>query len=89
MPIYEYCCSACGRRFTEYSRKVLAREDDAHPPCPDCQSTATCRTLGSFVVRGGGAADPVEAGQQNARHEREAQVTPREQIEAFRKKGRP
>ncbi len=89
MPIYEYRCSACGRRFTEFSRKVLSREDDVHPPCPSCLSAETVRTVGSFIIQGPKAADPKEAGYLNAQHEREMQMTPREHIEEFRKMTNP
>ena len=89
MPIYEYHCTACGRRFSEFSRKVLAREDDVRPPCPVCLSSATERIVGSFIIQGPKPAHPSEAGYKNEQHEREMQMTPREQIDSFRKQVSP
>jgi putative FmdB family regulatory protein len=85
MPIYEYRCSDCGRRFTEFSRKVLAREEDVQPPCPNCLSTQTTRQLGSFITQGAKPANSSEAGYSSEQNEREMQMTPKEHIEEYRK----
>jgi putative FmdB family regulatory protein len=89
MPIYEYRCTACGRRFTEFSRKVLAREEDVQPPCPNCLSSETKRLVGSFIMQGPKPAHPSEAGFNNEQHEREMQMTPQEHIEEYRKMTNP
>jgi putative FmdB family regulatory protein len=34
MPIYEYRCDACEKRFEEY----LSTSDKPKPPCPNCGS---------------------------------------------------
>jgi len=90
MPIYEYRCTACGRRFTQFSRKVVAREEEEErPQCPNCLSSETKRLVGSFMIQGPKAVDPREAGYQSEQHEREMQMTPREHIEEFHKMTNP
>lgn len=52
MPIYEYECRACGRRF-----EVLQRVGDAaKPPCPECRSKRTARLISpaGFILKGSG-----------------------------------
>lgn len=42
MPIYEYACSACGRKF-----EALVRTG-TEPQCPDCHSTELDKLLSVF-----------------------------------------
>ncbi|MCX6551377.1 MAG: zinc ribbon domain-containing protein [Acidobacteria bacterium] len=49
MPLYEYSCTSCGRRF-----EVLMREG-VTPACPACRSGAVEKQLSVFAV---GAASP-------------------------------
>ena len=49
MPIYEYTCAACDKRFEQ-----LVRSMNAEPSfrCPSCGSTKTSRSLSLFAVGG-------------------------------------
>jgi putative FmdB family regulatory protein len=51
MPIYEYLCRSCGRRFEEL---VLGNE---RPDCPGCSGRDLQKLWSAFAV-GGPAADP-------------------------------
>ena len=44
MPLFEYECSACGKRS-----EVLVR-DATDPPCPACGAQSLVRLLSSFAV---------------------------------------
>ena len=46
MPIYEYACRACGRRF-EHLLLPAAKTD---PVCPDCQSRDLEKLLSGFAL---------------------------------------
>src|SRR5260370_33856085 len=50
MPIYEYRCESCSRKF-----EVLTRfaERDTAQICPACESTRTRVLVSSFAVTGG------------------------------------
>jgi putative FmdB family regulatory protein len=41
MPIYEYRCEGCDKRFEEY----LATSETPAPPCPECGSKKVERLL--------------------------------------------
>jgi putative FmdB family regulatory protein len=41
MPIYEYRCEACEKRFEEY----LPTSETPAPPCPDCGSQKVTRLI--------------------------------------------
>ncbi len=47
MPIYEYICSDCGRRF-EVTH--LTRESYENLNCPACESVSVGRALSTFSV---------------------------------------
>jgi putative FmdB family regulatory protein len=55
MPIFEYTCQSCGRRFEHLTR---AGHDAA---CPACDGTALVKHLSTFAVRANGAAARAEA----------------------------
>ncbi len=55
MPIYEYKCKGCGRRF-----ELMRSMRDGHAPasCPACGSPDTSRLLSVFAAQtGGGESD--------------------------------
>jgi putative FmdB family regulatory protein len=49
MPLFEYRCRECGKRFEEF---VLG---DAKPRCPACQGAGLEKLLSVFAVGSGGA----------------------------------
>lgn len=52
MPLYEYACSQCGRRF-----ELLVRSDTI-PTCPQCGARELKKLLSTFAVSVGGGARP-------------------------------
>jgi len=48
MPIFEYHCASCGKRF----ENLQARADEASPPCPHCGAREVQRQLSAFAVVG-------------------------------------
>ena len=49
MPIYEYRCEACGRRFTVYQLNIVGgAEEEVH--CPRCGSTQVVRRFSRVAV---------------------------------------
>jgi putative FmdB family regulatory protein len=55
MPLFEYECRGCGRRF-EY----LTREGQS-PSCPSCKSDELQKLLSVFAVSGGSGEKPFNA----------------------------
>ncbi|MBW1988638.1 MAG: zinc ribbon domain-containing protein [Deltaproteobacteria bacterium] len=51
MPIYEYECQDCGRRFEELARMG----EEKAPACPKCRSTKTRKLLSACSVSPGKA----------------------------------
>lgn len=51
MPIYEYICLDCGKRFEELRPM---RDADAPIACADCESQHTSRMLAVFYAQSGG-----------------------------------
>lgn len=47
MPIFEYECSSCARRFEEL---VSSSASEEVVVCPACGSEKTCRVLSAFAV---------------------------------------
>ncbi len=47
MPIYEYRCRACGKRFSVLTLRVSERVD---PRCEKCGSTAADRLMSRFAM---------------------------------------
>ena len=84
MPIYEYQCASCQKRFTELSRTVKGASESVAPPCPHCQSEDTRRVVSGFAVHGPGQIDSKEISAQQAAASREASITPKGQIERWR-----
>ena len=46
MPIYEYCCSDCKRKFSALIGMVAESDDES---CPNCGSKNTARLVSRFV----------------------------------------
>lgn len=51
MPLYEYRCEACARRFEAYKRFTERSEDET---CPSCGGRARRETISLFGARGAG-----------------------------------
>jgi putative FmdB family regulatory protein len=47
MPLYEYACSACDRRFETL---VMGKDDGAEVHCPGCASARVERLLSVFAT---------------------------------------
>ena len=57
MPIYEYVCKKCDKRFEELVRTMSGEPKVA---CPECGSTSTARALSVFAVGAAGAKGAAE-----------------------------
>ncbi len=57
MPIFEYVCGECGKRFEQFTQRA---GDARNPACPACGAEKTERVLSSFSGRvdGGGCGAP-------------------------------
>ena len=84
MPIYEFECNDCGHIFSKLYRKVQGSDEGTPPPCPECKSHNTRRTVTSFAVHGPSQPDPQEIAAQQEEAERRASITPKSQIEKWR-----
>lgn len=82
MPTYEYRCTACQRRFEVTYRSIRTALEAPSPACPECGSDDTVRAVSSFAVSGGNAVAN-DSGQMPAAPA--PRVTPREQIDSWRK----
>jgi putative FmdB family regulatory protein len=58
MPIYEYGCDACGKRFELFLRSTSRAEG---PTCPHCGSTKVHKSISLFGVGGGSGGSRVAA----------------------------
>jgi putative FmdB family regulatory protein len=52
MPIFEYCCEACGHRFEAI---LLGAQT---PECPQCHTEKLEKQLSTFTVSKSGSASP-------------------------------
>lgn len=52
MPIYEYTCKACDKKFDRLARRMSGEHKAV---CPECGSSETARTLSVFAVGAEGA----------------------------------
>jgi putative FmdB family regulatory protein len=52
MPLYEYRCEKCGKRFEKLRRM---QDADQGVECPECESEEVERLLSSFATGGCGA----------------------------------
>ena len=46
MPLYDYCCRACGHQF-----EALVRAQDPPAKCPSCQSGDVEKLLSGFAMK--------------------------------------
>jgi putative FmdB family regulatory protein len=46
MPIFEYCCKACGKEF-----EALVRPNTAAPSCPACQGTELEKLISTPAIK--------------------------------------
>jgi putative FmdB family regulatory protein len=51
MPIYEYSCADCGKKF-EVVRMI--KDADSPIPCKQCESNRTARKISVFFAQSGG-----------------------------------
>ncbi len=62
MPIYEYVCESCNKKFDHLARTMSG---DHKTSCPECGSVNTARTLSVFAVgadsggKAGESSDPM------------------------------
>jgi len=49
MPVYDYECRACERKF-EIRRRITEPRDDVC--CPECQGTDIAQIMGTFMALG-------------------------------------
>jgi putative FmdB family regulatory protein len=85
MPTYEFRCADCGHRFSQFYRTIAVAQEAPAPACPRCESERTRRVPSSFAVSGPSAPDPGQIAHDQAQANRAASVTPRDQIESWRK----
>jgi len=58
------------------------------PPCEACESANTRRAFSQFAVRGASSSDPAEMAAQSAADSKPASITPREQINKWRREAK-
>lgn len=86
MPIYEYVCEACGERFDKLFRSMSGSEETPAVECPACHTLRTRRIVSSFGLAGGPAGpDPQQIAAERSSAQRQASVTPLEQINTWRR----
>ena len=88
MPIYEFICDDCGYRFSKLFRTMLSTGQGPAPPCEGCGSANTRRAVSQFAVQGAGSPDPVERAAQRAADSKLSTITPREQIDKWRREAK-
>ncbi|HPZ09348.1 MAG TPA: zinc ribbon domain-containing protein [Candidatus Eremiobacteraeota bacterium] len=54
MPIYEYECKKCLKRFEKF---LKIREDKTKVKCPDCEGTDLEKLISSFISKSSGSSD--------------------------------
>jgi putative FmdB family regulatory protein len=59
MPIYEYQCARCGRRF-EVRQRI--GEDGSELSCPKCHAGEPKRLFSSFLSPGSSGTEPSDVG---------------------------
>jgi putative FmdB family regulatory protein len=55
MPIYEYTCQACNKKFDQLARTMTSTDQQDKVPCPECGSKKTARAMSVFAVGSEGA----------------------------------
>ena len=49
MPVYEYRCRKCGRKFDRIER--ITEHGAKHPRCPECKSPQVSQIFGTFFAK--------------------------------------
>ena len=49
MPIYEYRCEKCGKRFSRI--EAISTHGRRHPACPKCKSTRVAQVFTAFYAK--------------------------------------
>jgi putative FmdB family regulatory protein len=50
VPIYEYTCKSCDKKFEKLVRAMSSATNGAKVKCPECGSTRTARSFSVFAV---------------------------------------
>lgn len=58
MPIYEYVCKSCNKKFDQLVRRMSSADEESAVACPECGSKKTARALSVFAVGAEGAGKP-------------------------------
>ena len=83
MPIYEYVCTDCDNQFDRLWPTVAAAQNQ-QPNCPECDSSATRRTMSRVAVLGElGGLTPQEESASSAETARSASYTSKDQIDTL------
>jgi putative FmdB family regulatory protein len=59
MPVYEYKCEQCGKKF-DVIATLTEKEAGLHPVCPHCGGMNVRQVFGRFTVIGGSKAEGTE-----------------------------
>ncbi|MGI6375569.1 MAG: FmdB family zinc ribbon protein [Anaerolineae bacterium] len=84
MPVYEFRCADCGKTFDKLYRRMISGDSGETPPCPACGSASTSRLVSSFAVHGPAGVDVGQVAAETAQANREASITPKDQINRWR-----
>jgi putative FmdB family regulatory protein len=84
MPVYEFRCNECNHRFSEFYRSMSRAAEGPTPCCPQCHCTATTRMISAFALHGPAQTDARETAAAGASAAKEAQVTPKTQLDQWR-----
>lgn len=49
MPVYEYCCDKCGKKFSV--KLHMAEHEEGHLVCPDCKSEHVIPQYSPFYAK--------------------------------------
>jgi len=88
MPIYEFICDDCGHRFSKLFRTMHSAAEGPTPPCEACKSANTRRAVSHFAIQGSTGSDHGEIAAQRAADDGLASITPKEQIDRWRRQAK-
>ncbi|NOX62288.1 MAG: zinc ribbon domain-containing protein [Chloroflexi bacterium] len=84
MPVYDYRCRVCGHEFSRFWRTIQRAQEAPTPECPLCGQGLTERVVSQVTLLGDlGGLTPNERAAKRAQEEKQAAITPREQIRKF------
>lgn len=82
MPVYEYICIKCEKRFAHLWKTISQASDNPPPDCPECGAAEPTRIISqTAVLKQMGGLTPGETEQVKATEERMASITPKSQID--------